>query len=54
MNWDVIRSTVQSAGKFFLTEGEKFVLVRAASLNDQGVFAVVQNLGIEMNALTGK
>ena len=35
----------QSAQKYVLTEGERLVLVRLAPLEDQGVFALVSNLG---------
>jgi hypothetical protein len=35
----------QSVQKFILTEGEKFVLWRSASLIDQGIYSVVNNLG---------
>eukprot|EP00026_Physarum_polycephalum_P007277 Phypoly_transcript_07335.p1 GENE.Phypoly_transcript_07335~~Phypoly_transcript_07335.p1 ORF type:complete len:527 (+),score=56.41 Phypoly_transcript_07335:39-1619(+) len=35
----------QSVQKFILTEGEKFVLWLSASLVDQGIYSVVNNLG---------
>ncbi len=41
----------QSVEKLVLTEGEKFVLWFSASLVDQGIYSVVNNLGTNLYTL---